>query len=244
MTPMDNDKLAEVAMPEPKWLECETPGADFDTTFVATMGEAKDMLDLEEGDEHVWEKKVVRLFTADQLQAYGDARAAAALAAQPKPEVTADSGLLANALHSAIHWPECWDTAAYPTARHALEEVYAHFRCTQCEPASEPGTCAQGDNCRMCGHPCALYAAAPEAPAHPARYVSDEESKGEYAAQSLPPVEASAQPVQGEPARKRVTHDSVHQVLRSTGYVTNSQAHELAEAILAHVGVELEGGGE
>ena len=30
----------------------------------------------------------------------------------------------------AIHYPECWDTAAYPTLESALAEVYAAFRCT------------------------------------------------------------------------------------------------------------------
>lgn len=29
----------------------------------------------------------------------------------------------------AIHYPECWDTAAYPTVLCALEEIYAWFRC-------------------------------------------------------------------------------------------------------------------
>lgn len=30
----------------------------------------------------------------------------------------------------AIHYPDCWDTAAYPTMQSALVEVYAHFCCT------------------------------------------------------------------------------------------------------------------
>lgn len=51
---------------------------------------------------------------------------------------------------TAIHWPECWDTAAYPTAETALSEVYAHFKCTNEEThalakagesvANKPGT--------------------------------------------------------------------------------------------------------
>ena len=31
-----------------------------------------------------------------------------------------------------IHYPECWDTAAYPTFESALNEVYAAFSCTVC----------------------------------------------------------------------------------------------------------------
>ncbi|MFM0608743.1 hypothetical protein PQR05_29855 [Paraburkholderia sediminicola] len=33
---------------------------------------------------------------------------------------------------AAIHYPQCWDTTAYPTAQAALSEVYAAFKCTQC----------------------------------------------------------------------------------------------------------------
>ncbi|MBR8376505.1 hypothetical protein KDW20_12025 [Burkholderia cenocepacia] len=36
-------------------------------------------------------------------------------------------------LAQAIHYPECWDTVAYPTVESALREVYAAFRCQQCE---------------------------------------------------------------------------------------------------------------
>lgn len=41
----------------------------------------------------------------------------------------------AQAIASAIHYPECWDTAAYPTLDSALEEVCAGFRCSndECE---------------------------------------------------------------------------------------------------------------
>jgi hypothetical protein len=38
----------------------------------------------------------------------------------------------------AIHYPECWDTAAYPTVESALSEVYAAFKCTNHIVASEP----------------------------------------------------------------------------------------------------------
>jgi hypothetical protein len=30
----------------------------------------------------------------------------------------------------AIHYPECWDTAAYPTVEDALRELYAWFKCS------------------------------------------------------------------------------------------------------------------
>lgn len=41
----------------------------------------------------------------------------------------------ASQIAKVIHWPECWDTAAYPTALHAFIEVYEHFRCSECAPA-------------------------------------------------------------------------------------------------------------
>ena len=40
---------------------------------------------------------------------------------------------------AAIHYPECWDTAAYPTVESALSEVFAHYRCTEhAAPAEVP----------------------------------------------------------------------------------------------------------
>jgi len=37
-----------------------------------------------------------------------------------------------------IHYPACWDTAAYPTFESALNEVYAAFSCTVCtQPRDE-----------------------------------------------------------------------------------------------------------
>ncbi|MCL1618358.1 hypothetical protein [Ralstonia pseudosolanacearum] len=30
---------------------------------------------------------------------------------------------------AAIHYPDCWDTAAYPTLAHALTELYVWFKC-------------------------------------------------------------------------------------------------------------------
>ncbi|WP_179254799.1 hypothetical protein [Burkholderia sp. AU15512] len=43
-------------------------------------------------------------------------------------------------LAQAIHYPECWDTVAYPTVESALREVYVAFRCQQCE---QPEPCAE-----------------------------------------------------------------------------------------------------
>ncbi|WP_405126733.1 hypothetical protein [Ralstonia pseudosolanacearum] len=37
---------------------------------------------------------------------------------------------IADTLARAIHYPDCWDTAAYPTLDNALSEVYTHFHCT------------------------------------------------------------------------------------------------------------------
>lgn len=34
----------------------------------------------------------------------------------------------------AIHYPQCWDTAAYPTVKSALAEVHASFHCSECNP--------------------------------------------------------------------------------------------------------------
>ena len=36
----------------------------------------------------------------------------------------------------ALHYPECWDTAAYPTVLSALSEVFAFFRCSNDEHAT------------------------------------------------------------------------------------------------------------
>lgn len=37
----------------------------------------------------------------------------------------------------AIHYPECWDTAAYPTLQDAMREVVNHAQCSVCAPAAE-----------------------------------------------------------------------------------------------------------
>ena len=37
-----------------------------------------------------------------------------------------------------IHYPECWDTAAYPELRDALHEALAWSGCSVCKPATAP----------------------------------------------------------------------------------------------------------
>lgn len=36
----------------------------------------------------------------------------------------------AYALAAAIHYPDCWDNAAYPTLESALSELFAYFECS------------------------------------------------------------------------------------------------------------------
>lgn len=42
-----------------------------------------------------------------------------------------------SALAAAIHYPECWDTAAYPDLLSALREVTASTGCSVCKPQVE-----------------------------------------------------------------------------------------------------------
>lgn len=42
-----------------------------------------------------------------------------------------------DAIADAIHYPGCWDTAAYPTAADALKAVFEHYRCTNDEHAPQ-----------------------------------------------------------------------------------------------------------
>ena len=37
-----------------------------------------------------------------------------------------------------IHYPECWDTAAYPELRYAIHEALAWSGCSVCKPATAP----------------------------------------------------------------------------------------------------------
>lgn len=43
----------------------------------------------------------------------------------------------AEPVAKAIHYPDCWDTAAYPTLESALKEMYAFFKCSECAPSSQ-----------------------------------------------------------------------------------------------------------
>lgn len=40
-----------------------------------------------------------------------------------------------QAIAKAIHYPDCWDTAAYPALADALSAVYDHFKCSECQAA-------------------------------------------------------------------------------------------------------------
>lgn len=37
-----------------------------------------------------------------------------------------------------IHYPECWDTAAYPELRYAIHEALAWSGCSVCKPSTAP----------------------------------------------------------------------------------------------------------
>ena len=54
-------------------------------------------------------------------------------AAQPAtaPEFPADWAQM-------IHYPECWDTAAYPELRDAIHEALAWSGCSVCKPSTAP----------------------------------------------------------------------------------------------------------
>jgi hypothetical protein len=38
---------------------------------------------------------------------------------------------------NAIHYPACWDTAAYPELDDALAEMFQAFRCQECAPPAD-----------------------------------------------------------------------------------------------------------
>lgn len=48
--------------------------------------------------------------------------------------IAAISPQTAPSAAQALHYPQCWDTAAYPTLKSALHEVYASFHCSECNP--------------------------------------------------------------------------------------------------------------
>lgn len=41
-------------------------------------------------------------------------------------------GNSSDVIASAIHYPDCWDTTAYPTLADALTTIYASYHCTEC----------------------------------------------------------------------------------------------------------------
>lgn len=64
MTPTTPAALPE--LPEPCWIAIDTPGADFDVTFVRTQAEVRE---LEDGENY----ETINLFSETQLVAYGQA---------------------------------------------------------------------------------------------------------------------------------------------------------------------------
>lgn len=74
-----------------------------------------------------WSDKSGRYRWASPQEAWEAWQARAALACAP--------------VAAAIHWPDCWDTAAYPTLESALAATYATFRCqnTDTHPAPDEG---------------------------------------------------------------------------------------------------------
>ncbi|MDH5640874.1 MAG: hypothetical protein OEY28_06235 [Nitrospira sp.] len=53
-----------------------------------------------------------------------------------------------EALANALHYPDCWDIAAYPTVSEALQEVSHSVKC------SEPSEPAPEGKCPTCGSDC------------------------------------------------------------------------------------------
>ncbi|HYD58908.1 MAG TPA: Lar family restriction alleviation protein [Noviherbaspirillum sp.] len=65
--------------------------------------------------------------------------------------------ITASHIAAQLHYPEHWDTAAYPTVADAFIEVIAHFQCTsEDHAAAQPDTAytyasTQATNCAGCG---------------------------------------------------------------------------------------------
>jgi hypothetical protein len=62
-----------------------------------------------------------------------------------------------------LHYPDCWDTAAYPTLKDAIHEALAWSECSVCKPAaavSEP--VAEVVACNVYQSPSGKYAATVE----------------------------------------------------------------------------------
>jgi hypothetical protein len=59
-------------------------------------------------------------------------------AAQPAQEPATRVWMECSALAAAIHYPACWDVAAYPELDDALNELAAWFKTTGCETCTPP----------------------------------------------------------------------------------------------------------
>ncbi|WP_342617162.1 DUF551 domain-containing protein [Rhodoferax sp. GW822-FHT02A01] len=78
---------------------------------------------------------------ADSLELYfGDnteATAVALRAALAQPETEPVDNFPVN-WATMLHYPECWDTAAYPRLRDAIHEALAWSGCSVCKPSPQP----------------------------------------------------------------------------------------------------------
>lgn len=66
-----------------------------------------------------------------------------ATAEQSMPGADCNDGLrkllsMLDTVSEALHYPACWDTAAYPSLSDALSAVYADFECSECSPVPAP----------------------------------------------------------------------------------------------------------
>ena len=95
------------------------------------------------------------VYTDEQMIAYGMAEAAAERAASPvvRADLSSASHKISHSsnvsvvraqseessgLAAMIHYPKCWDTAAYPTIADAMREVAA-YACTECAQQAHAG---------------------------------------------------------------------------------------------------------
>ncbi len=71
----------------------------------------------------------------------------AAMEAPPASEPVAQAA--AQDMAKSIHYPECWDTAAYPTLDYALMEVCGATGCSVHAPAAAPAVEVPPENVAM-----------------------------------------------------------------------------------------------
>jgi hypothetical protein len=69
-------------MPDPTWYAVDTPGADFDTSFVTSLNDAEHLVGYDDEDRPT---PIIKLYTADQMREY-------ARAALRAPKVEAPPG--------------------------------------------------------------------------------------------------------------------------------------------------------